>query len=179
MPRILALSTIAATGANAQEVISGPTRLDDGLAVYGNDLLQVENRWADRETLADAGEVRQKLEGFGYDIDPEAEWLDASASFTLYSSFIGPGQVGYLVVPDDPNVSPLTYLPSNHITSHTVEKTGLGEDLVGTVLEKMKSSIASVCKMGVQPETITGSANAGLLQIAATWRGDDICAKRP
>ncbi len=99
MLRILAFALIVATGAHAQEVITGPLRLDDGIALL-KDLPQVENQWSEREIVADADEVRRKLEGFGYDIDPQSEWLNSPDSFTLYSNSIGPGQISYLVMPN-------------------------------------------------------------------------------
>jgi hypothetical protein len=44
------------------------------------------------------------------------------------------------------------------------------------IIEGMQMSINAVCLLGAQPETITGRASAaGVVEIEATWRGEDIC----
>ena len=167
MLRILALSMITATGAHAQEVITGPLRLDDGIAI-NKDLSQVESQWSDKEIVADADEVRKKLEGFGYDIDPQAEWLDSSDSFTLYSHPVGPGQVSYLVMPNSAGIRPVTYSPFTGAVGAQVAQVGLTEDILDAVK-------AYFCRMNPVPETVTGVIDLRVGQFSAAWRGEDIC----
>lgn len=167
MLRILAFAMIVATGAHAQEVITGPLRLDDGVALF-KDLPQVENQWSEKEIVEDADEVRRKLEGFGYDIDPQSEWLNSLDSFTLYSNSIGPGQISYLVMPNSADIPPITYSPFTGGAGAQVAQVGFTENILDAVK-------AYFCKMDPVPETVTGVINIQVGQFSVAWSGEDIC----
>ncbi len=174
MLKILAASFVMASSAQAQEVITQePFRPEP--EIFDNiGLHQITNSWNIRESDTDAASVRKELEQSGFDIDPQTPWLGYPTSFSLFSSSTGPGQVSYLVVPNDINIPPTTYSPSiASIGGATAVEAGFTAD---KIIENLKESIRLVCDMGAVPQTITGEANAVVIQFSATWEGDAICA---
>lgn len=178
MLRILALSFAVATSADAQMVITEPFQLEDDFSKL-EEKAQVMNRWTERHAGVDAEKVRRTLEESGFTVDFDAPWLNSADDFTIYSSTSGPGQVGYLVVPNSSDAAPVTFAPA--LTGYAGEiktelyNTAWTSEIGDRILAGMKSSITSVCGMGAEPESITGQASAGFIQVAATWRGSAIC----
>jgi hypothetical protein len=137
---------------------------------------QAENHWTKQEAKASARMVVNTLGDAGYVVGNDSGWLNSAETFTLFSSTSGPGLVGYLVVPNSSDAAPVTYLPfSSGVSGDSFMPVNWASNLRDRVIEALKSSIASVCQMGAEPKTITGQASIGVVQVAATWEGDDIC----
>lgn len=137
----------------------------------------LEYRWEQQERNTDAQTVVNTLQYSGYPVDLKADWLQGVDGYSLYSSTTGPGQVGYLILPNGSDAAPVTFMPLPFATNANLIAAGYSADEIRErIVEGTRQSIASICKIGVQPQTITGKASAGgIVEIEATWLGSAIC----
>jgi len=140
-------------------------------------------RWIQQAYNGDKETVISILERNGYTVDPKANWLGAADRFTVVSNAIAPGEIAFLVIPESEDAEPVSYAPLSLglgiggfgqyppvVASHT------SESIANRILDATRKSIAAVCGIGGQPESITGTASAaGIIEIEATWSGSNIC----
>jgi hypothetical protein len=160
---------------DAVEGMTGVLR--EGMSKSGTEI-----EWGLSLPNAEAQEIMRALSKSGYIVPLDAAWLTAADQFDLYSNPIAPGEVGYLVVPNAVGAQPVTYAPLRFTKGVGRESAMLvagftADDIADRILDGMQKSIAQICRIGAQPDTITGRASAvGIVEIEATWKGSDVCA---